>query len=154
VDPFLEAIAASNALLNLDWKGSCFEQRVGELLEAYGLTERTLVSFENPESSHRLNAGHPSLTVGLSFSTEARPTDTNASAWLAKNVSTLLENCDVDALMLEHDLADEEVATAVRRAGAGLFLWTARDRETFDHLLRYGPDGIATDVIEDPIAGR
>jgi glycerophosphoryl diester phosphodiesterase len=145
VEPFLEAVATSDAFLNFDWKGSGAERRIGELLGLYGLVERTIVSADDPQTIRRMRDGTPSLTVGISVS---------ADTALPGNVPSILRRSRADAVMLDYALAGEEVTAAIRRAGAGLFLWTARDRKAFNRLLRLSPDGIATDAIEELMADR
>jgi glycerophosphoryl diester phosphodiesterase len=137
VDPFLEAIARSGVLLNFDWKGPRDEDRVGPFLASYGLLDRTIVSADDPRPLRVMKQSMRQLTTGLSWETVLAP----------DQVSSLLGDADADALMLDYRVVSPAIATAVRAAGAGLFLWTVTDTATFDSLRRFAPDGIATDVI-------
>jgi glycerophosphoryl diester phosphodiesterase len=137
VEPFLEAIARSAVLLNFDWKGPQDEDRVGPLLASYGLVDRTIVSAGDPRPLRIMKQSMPQLTTGLSWETALSP----------DQVAMLLREAHADALMLDYRVVSPAIATAVRAAGAGLFLWTVTDTATFDSLRRFAPDGIATDVI-------
>jgi glycerophosphoryl diester phosphodiesterase len=141
VGPFLEAIARSGILLNFDWKGPQDEDRVGPLLASYGLLDRTIVSADDPRPLRVMKQSTPQLTTGLSWEWELSP----------DQVSTLLPDAHADALMLEYHVISPAIATAVRAAGAGLFLWTVTDRVTFESLRRFAPDGIATDTIAEQL---
>jgi glycerophosphoryl diester phosphodiesterase len=137
VEPFLEAIARSGVVLNFDWKGPRDEDRVGPVLASCRLLDRTIVSADDPRPLRVMKQSMRQLTTGLSWETVLAP----------DRVSSLLGDADADALMLDYRVVSPAIATAVRAAGAGLFLWTVTDTATFDSLRRFAPDGIATDVI-------
>ena len=141
VEPFLEAIARSAVLLNFDWKGPRDEDRVGPLLASYGLVERTIVSADDPRPLRVMKQSMPQLTTGLSWEAALSP----------DHVPALLREAHADALMLDYHLVSPAIATAVREAGAGLFLWTVPDTATFESLRRFAPDGIATDAIAEQL---
>ncbi len=141
VEPFLEVIARSAVLLNFDWKGPRDEDRVGPLLASYGLVDRTIVSADEPRPLRVMKQSTPQLTTGLSWEADLSP----------DQVPTLLREAHADALMLDYRLVSPAIATAVRAAGAGLFLWTVTDTATFESLRRFAPDGIATDVIGEQL---
>jgi hypothetical protein len=52
--------------------------------------------------------------------------------------------------MLELSLASRAMLRALRRRGAGVFMWTAKDRDTFAAMATLAPDGIMSD-LEDHI---
>ena len=141
IEPFLEAIARSMVLLNFDWKGPRDEDRVGPLLASYGLVDRTIVSADEPRALRVMKQSTPQLTTGLSWEAELSPDE----------VPTLLREAHADALMLDYRVVSPAIVTAVRTAGAGLFLWTVTDTATYDSLRRFAPDGIATDAIAEQI---
>jgi glycerophosphoryl diester phosphodiesterase len=141
VEPYLEAVARSAVLLNFDWKGPRDEDRIGPLLASYGLVDRTIVSADGPRPLHVMKQSTPQLTTGLSWEWKLSP----------DQVPTLLRDAHADALMLDYHVVSPTVATAVRAAAAGLFLWTATDTATFDSLRRFAPDGIATDAIAEQL---
>jgi glycerophosphoryl diester phosphodiesterase len=141
VEPFLEAIARSGVLLNFDWKGPRDEDRVGPFLASYGLLDRTIVSTDHPQPLRVMKLSMPQLTTGLSWEAELS----------VDQVPTLLREARADALMLDYHVISPAIATAVRAAGAGLFLWTVTDTVTFESLRRFAPDGIATDTIAEQL---
>jgi len=141
VEPYLAGIARSAVLLNFDWKGPEDEDRVGPLLASYGLVDRTIVSADHPQPLTVMKLSMPRLTTGLSWEAELS----------VDQVPTLLREAHADALMLDYHVVSRAIATAVRAAGAGLFLWTVTDTTTFDSLRRFAPDGIATDAIAEQL---
>ena len=141
IEPFLEAIARSAVLLNVDWKGPEDEDRVGPVLASYRLLDRTIVSADGPRPLRVIKQSTPQLTVGLSWEAALSP----------DRVPALLREARADALMLDYHVVSPAVATAVRSAGAGLFLWTVTDTATFESLRRFAPDGIATDAIAEQL---
>ncbi len=155
VEPYLRLIAESGVLLNFDWKGTLDGVgRIAGLLSGHGIAERTIVSLGHPAAVARLKARCPEAAVGLPMdkwrSDLPEPVGRLPGARHdhREYVRALIRRSGADALMLFHSLASPEVARTVREEGAGLFLWTANDVETFEWLLRYSPDGIATNVIE------
>jgi glycerophosphoryl diester phosphodiesterase len=128
-------------LLNFDWKGPRDEDRVGPLLASYGLVDRTIVSADDPRPLRVMKQSMRQLTTGLSWETVLAP----------DQVSSLLREAEADALMLDYHIISPAIATAVRSAGAGLFLWTVTDTATFESLRRFAPDGIATDAIAEQL---
>lgn len=140
VEPFLEVVAGSNLLLNFDWKGNGYEDQVSESLQHYGLLERTVVSAEDIDVMVRLKQADPHVTTGLSLETVE-----------AQQIPALLQESQADAVMLQYSLASPEMVAAVRAENAGLFLWTVRDTATYEYLLQFKPDGIATDIITQQI---
>jgi glycerophosphoryl diester phosphodiesterase len=146
LEPFLEVVAGSRQMLNFDWKGQGGEAHIGGLLASFNLIGRTVVSSGDAISLTRIKEAFPELITGLSWET---PIHGSGPA----SVKSLLGKSRADALMLDYRIASLEVVQAVREAQAGLFLWTAPDTATYESLLSLGPDGIATDVIEEQLAG-
>jgi hypothetical protein len=145
LEPFLEVVAGSHLMLNFDYKGGGGEEQIGWLLASFRLTDRTVVSSDDSAALIRIKAASPEVITGLSWESPIR-------AGGRTGVESLLRESRADALMLDYRVATPEVAEAVRRAQAGLFLWTASDTATFDALLALRPDGIATDVIKQQLA--
>jgi len=166
VEPFLELVASSDMGLNFDWKGFGAERHVARLLRSFDLTCRTVVSSGSPEVLLRLKHHDPAITTGLSIS--ASPSrlrrllaevpglrrvplwyllagTSPLRSWLVDQLDLLLEVSQVDAIMLHYPLASATVVQAIRDRHKGVYLWTARDVETFHSLLPLQPDGIAMD---------
>ena len=162
IEPFLEVVANSNLLLNFDWKGLGAEYRIGDLLASYHLIERTIVSSTNAGALVRLKQVYPQVTTGLSLPASSDSFTEPASSESARHlryprarlpvgVRALIRGGYVDVLMVDHRAVSREVVAAVRGEDLGLFLWTARDVATFESLLRFAPDGIATDDIDQQL---
>mgnify|MGYP001317429979 FL=1 len=66
-------------------------------------------------------------------------------SWLVDQLDLLLDASQADALMLHYPLASATVMQAIRDRGRRVYLWTARDVETYYGLLPLQPDGIAMD---------
>jgi glycerophosphoryl diester phosphodiesterase len=145
VEPFLEVVAGSSLMLNFDWKGKGQEEKIGRLLASFKLIDRTIVSTGDTIALTRIKEASPEVITGLSWDSPIRAIG-RASG------HSLLRESRADALMLDYRIAAPEVVEAVRRAQAGLFLWTASDTATFYSLLSLRPDGIATDVIKEQLA--
>ncbi len=140
VDHHLEAMAdADDVFLNFDWKGSGGEERVGELLEDHGLTQRTIVSGTDPDALVRVRRHLPEVTTGLSVDTAHG------------DLVDRMRRCGASAVMVFRGVVSAELVASVREAGGGVFVWTVPDVATFRHLSTLDPDGIATDVIADQL---
>jgi glycerophosphoryl diester phosphodiesterase len=150
VGPFLRVVASSELLLNLDWKGCGGEERVCTLLRRYGLVERTVVSSTDRQALVRLKDALPGVTTGLSVTAEVCRTAPGRSMAPAR-ISAWIRESRADAVMLDRRVASGEAIETVRGAGAGVFLWTAESKETYEKLATLSPDGIATDTIEQHI---
>jgi hypothetical protein len=53
------------------------------------------------------------------------------------------------AAMLERSLASAAMLSSQRERGAGVFVWTAKDTETFATLADLASDGIMSDVLDE-----
>lgn len=151
LEPFLELVAGSDVLLNLDWKGVAHEARIGRLLSRYRLEERTIVSSLNHRSLSSLKAEYPGVATGLSVG--PLPAATRDPERLPEEVLSRARHSRTDAVMLNKRLASEELVEAARRERTGVFFWTARDEEEYESLLGYSPDGIATDSVGQNLEG-
>ena len=65
LEPILEIVAGSQALLVFDWKGLGFEDSAAALLARHGLTRRTVVSTSVVEALAHFRKADPALTTGL-----------------------------------------------------------------------------------------
>ncbi len=166
VEPFLELVASSDMGLNFDWKGFGAERHVARLLRSFDLTQRTVVSSGSPEVLLRLKHHDPEIITGLSIAalpsrlrrllSEARGLrrvplwyllagTSPLRSWLVDQLDLLLDVSQADAIMLHYPLASATVMQAIRDRSKRVYLWTARDVETFHSLLSLEPDGIAMD---------
>ncbi|MPZ52333.1 MAG: hypothetical protein GEU79_06295 [Acidimicrobiia bacterium] len=136
VDDHLKTMAdADDVLLNLDWKGCGWEERVGELLDRHGLTQRTIVSGTDSDALARVKHHLPEVATGLSVDTAHH------------DLGNRMRRCGASAVMVFRGVVSIELVESIRGAGGGVFVWTAPDVATFHQLSALGPDGIATDAI-------
>jgi glycerophosphoryl diester phosphodiesterase len=144
----LELVRSTNAFLCLDWKGYGDEARIVQLIHEFGLTERTIVSSHRSESLARIKGERPGLLTGLSLQGTQRPDDCFACQ-PDDEVLDRVHAARADAAMLERGLASPALLNSLRDRGAGVFVWTAKDAETFATLADLAPDGIMSDVLEE-----
>jgi glycerophosphoryl diester phosphodiesterase len=141
----LELVRSTNAFLCLDWKGYGDEPRVVQLIDEYGLTERTIVSSKRPDTLVRIKDERPELLTGLSVE-GARGPDHGSVGESGDDVVDRVGAARADAAMLERSLASPAMLGSLRRRGAGVFVWTAKDAETCATLADLAPDGIMSDT--------
>lgn len=140
VTEHLELVAEStDVLLNFDWKGDGYEDRVGELLREHALTERTIISGTDPTPLARVKQLHPETTIGLSV--------VSSQALIDR-----MDGCGAAAAMVWRGVLTQETVARLRSADRAVFTWTASDVPTFEGLAALEPDGIATDVIADQLS--
>lgn len=138
---FLQELAeAPDALLVLDWKGGGHETELAALLAEGRLTSRTIVTTSDGAALASFAAAAAPPTLGLTLPRERAETDFDAVR--------LAREAGAAAVSVDAASATPERIGAIRAAGLGLFLWTARDRRSYMRLLRFRPDGIMTDAVE------
>ncbi|SRR6266700_2537830 len=140
VDAALDLLRDTDTMLCLDWKGAGDVTLVGGLVRRHRLAARTIVSSTDPAAVAALKDAHPGLAVGLSL---------ESWAGAATEIAGAVAASGADAAMLHHRLGAPEAIAALRARGKAAFLWTARDRETFESLWHRAPDGIMSDVVEE-----
>jgi glycerophosphoryl diester phosphodiesterase len=143
----LEVIRSSDAFLCLDWKGFGGEGRAVRLVAEMGLSERTIVSSSRSDALARMKDERPDVATGLSVPDLAGGART-AIGEHADEVLRRMDAAGADAVMLERTLASAAVLGPVRRRGAGVFFWTAKDAETVAALAGLSPDGVMSDALD------
>lgn len=140
LEPVLQILAGSRVVVVFDWKGLGAEDRAAALLARYGLSPRTIVSTSVVDALARFREADPALTTGLTVPklTKRLPP--------APVVPALATRHGCQAVMLEKDFVSAGMCAAIREAGLGLFLWTARSRAELEELRGYEPDGVMTDA--------
>jgi glycerophosphoryl diester phosphodiesterase len=141
LEPVLEELADANILIVFDWKGFGAEQEAARLLARYGLVTRTLLSTSVTEALARFRDAEPRLATGLTVPRLSKRMPP------AGSLGALARRWGCSSVMLEKHFVSAPVVSAIREAGLGLFLWTAKTRQEFDELLRFQPDGIMTDAV-------
>jgi glycerophosphoryl diester phosphodiesterase len=134
----LELVRSTDAFLCLDWKGYGYEARIGQLIHELGLTERTIVCSHRSETLARIKGERRDLLTGLSF-----------PGTQGLEVVDRVQAARADAAMLERGLASPALLGSLRERGTGVFVWTAKDAETFATLADLAPDGIMSDVLDE-----
>jgi glycerophosphoryl diester phosphodiesterase len=143
LDPFRDV----DTVLCLDWKGAGDVTLLGRSVLRHGLSGRTIVSSTRPAAVAGLKDQYPRLAAGLSLPWHGETLREVDSA--ADGIVDAVGACGADAVMLHHQLADQEVVATLRELSVAVFLWTAEDRETFESLWHRSPDGIMSDVVEE-----
>jgi len=141
LEPILEIVAGSQALLVFDWKGLGFEDSAAALLARHGLTRRTVVSTSVVEALAHFRKADPALTTGLTVPRLSRRLPP------APVVPALARRYGCQAVMLEKDFVSAGMCAAIRDSGLGLFLWTAETKAELEALSTYKPDGVMTDAV-------
>ena len=147
VDSALDLFRDTDTLLCLDWKGNGNVAPLGQLVRRHGLAGRAIVSSTERDAVAGLKDLYPRHAAGLSFDDRARNLREKASA--VDEIVGAVATSGADAAMLHHRLGVGEVFGAMRALGVAVFLWTARDRETFESLWNRSPDGIMSDLVEE-----
>jgi glycerophosphoryl diester phosphodiesterase len=145
VDAHLEAMAESSAMLVFDWKGWAWEEQAAAAIREHGLAARTIFSTSNVDSLRSAAAAEPELTIGLTLPIgRALPAGTD--------IADRARRAGAAVIMLDRRYASPERAAEVRRAGLGLFIWTAYKLDVYRDLLELKPDGIMTSDIAGVLA--
>lgn len=143
----LELVRSTNAFLCLDWKGYGDEARIAQLIHELGLTERTIVCSHRSETLARIKGERRDLLTGLSFQGTQEPEDCSVCQPVDEIVDRV-HAARADAAMLERSLASPALLGSLRERGTGVFVWTAKDAQTFATLADLAPDGIMSDVLD------
>jgi len=141
----MELVRSTNAFLCLDWKGYGDEARVVQLIDEFGLTERTIVCSDQSEALARMKDERPDLLTGLSF-------QDRSVGERGDEVVERVRAVRADAVMLEQSLASSAILGSLRERGAGVFVWTAKDADTLARLADLAPDGIMSDALGDHLS--
>ena len=148
----LDLIGPTDAFLCFDWKGYGDEARVARLIDEFGLRERTIVSSSRPAALAAIKEEGTALLTGLSFPAHPGFDDHTVSEQVRRVVARL-RAARADVAMLELSLASRAMLRALRRRGAGVFVWTAKDRDTFAAMATLAPDGIMSDLEDHTTVG-
>lgn len=143
--------------LDVDLKGTGYEQRVLDELRAHRLLDRTLISTMEAESLRTIRASDPSVRIGLSIPKLRR--DLLASRWtryptyaaagaarrmIPLRAARAIRAGRFDALMCHWALVTGQLARAVERAGGELYVWTVDEGPRIEALEALGVAGVIT----------
>lgn len=141
LEPYLDLLADTDALVLFDWKADAWEDGAARSLRALGLLERTIFCSTDPRALARARAAEPALATGLSVDGSVEP----------ETLVRLLNESGARAAMLGRACVCEELVEVLRRARRGLFIWTFSGHEDVVPFLRFSPDGVITDAIEEEL---
>lgn len=147
VEAVLDLLRGTRALVCVDWKGARPEPRIGRLVACHGLAQSAIVCSTEPAALACLKEEYPGVAAGLSVG--GRPLALDRVATVGQVIAARVRACGADAAMVQHRLVSAEVVAALRRAGMGVFAWTAGDRPTFEAFWSLSPDGIMSDAFEE-----
>jgi glycerophosphoryl diester phosphodiesterase len=143
--------------LDVDLKGTGYEERVVTALREHGLADRALISTMEEVSLRAVRALAPELRLGWSVpkirrNYLANPLTRLPALGAAKVVQRVLPRRaaraiaagEIDAIMAHWALVTPRLARAVARAGGELYVWTVDDAMRIAALERLGVTGIIT----------
>jgi glycerophosphoryl diester phosphodiesterase len=143
--------------LDVDLKLPGYELRVLEVLRAYGMLERTLISSHFGLTLATIRAAYPDVRLGWSvprvrhdpfrsraLSLPARVLVRIARNGLPKRAATAIRAGRCDALMVHWRLVSEALVDAVAAAGGELYVWTVDDLVRLRELEAMGVTGVIT----------
>jgi len=147
----------SHLRFDVDVKLPGYELRVLELLRAFELVPRTLVSGMFPDALARIRAVEPALRLGWSVPRVRRDytTDmltaipalamlTGYRAALPRRALRALRQRRVDAIMAHWRVVTRALLAAVRDGRGELYVWTVDDARMIERLTAMGVHGIIT----------
>ena len=153
----LTGAAFSGVELDVDVKLPGYELRVLELLRAYELVPRTLVSGMFPAGLALIRAAEPGLRLGWSVPRVKRDYTTDMltaipalamlsgyRAALPRRARSALRDGRFDAIMAHWRVVTGALVRAVREGGGELYVWTVDDARMIERLTALGVDGIIT----------
>jgi glycerophosphoryl diester phosphodiesterase len=164
---FVDALRALRDLLpdhveiDVDVKGTGYEDAVVEVVGSLGLISRTLVSTMEPDSLRRLRVAAPGLRLGLSVPKArrnylahpmTRPAAYVMLAYLRRvlpgRCAEALRSGLADAIMAHWGVITPQLVAAVTSLGAELYVWTVDDPQRLVTLDRLGVTGVITNERE------
>jgi len=158
LDEALERLrSAGGTGLQVDLKGSGFEEAVVRAIRRHDLVERSVVSTFHVPSLLRLAALEPALGRGLTYPVDRRglsqrpllaPAAAAAAACLRRalphRISGLLERARAGAAMLHHSVVSPAAVRLAHDRGAAVFAWTVDDPGLLDRMVAAGVDAVIT----------
>jgi glycerophosphoryl diester phosphodiesterase len=166
LDEALEQIGRSGTVgIQVDLKGSGFEERVAAAIRRHGLIDRSIVSTFHVPSLLRLARVEPALPRGLTYPVDRRglsrrrilyPAALGAAVALRRalpgRIAGLLARSRASAAMLHYSVVSPAAVARAQAYGAAVFAWTVDDEPLLEQMLAAGVDAVITN---DPrIFGR
>jgi glycerophosphoryl diester phosphodiesterase len=146
--------------LDVDLKLPGYEARALEVLRAYGMLERTLISSHFGSTLATIRVADPTVRLGWSvprvrhdpFRSRALTLPARALVRIARNglpkrAATAIRAGRCDALMVHWRIMSEALVDAVVGAGGELYVWTVDD---LLHLREFEAMGVTGVITNDP----
>ncbi len=134
-------LTKGRVLLNVEIKTNglpknSIEQKVVDILRAYGVAHQTLISSFNPLVLRRIRRIDATLLTGYLV---------DRSFTIRSSEVPLSRLAGAKALHLQHRLARAKLADKIKRLGLGLVVWSVNAPEEMRAFLQMGVDVIITD---------
>jgi glycerophosphoryl diester phosphodiesterase len=158
LDEALEQIGRSGSVgVQVDLKGSGFEERVAAAIRRHGLIDRSIVSTFHVPSLLRLAGVEPALPRGLTYPVDRRgltrrkillPAAVGAAAALRRalprRIAGLLARSRATAAMLHYSVVSPAAVARAQANGAAVFAWTVDDGPLLERMVAAGVDAVIT----------
>ena len=143
--------------LDVDLKLPGYELQLLNVLDSYGLTERSLISTQYPESLACIRSARPKVRLGWSVPRAKRDFTKSpiyklpalaALAYLRlafpDRAARAINDGRCDAIMAHWRLVNRKLVEAVHGAGGEVYVWTIDDGKMIRKLDELGVDGVIT----------
>jgi glycerophosphoryl diester phosphodiesterase len=158
LDEALEHLVAFEGVgVQVDLKGSGFEETVALAIRRHGLLERSVVSTFYRPSLLRLAGIEPGLARGLTYPVDRRgisrrrllaPAALAAAATLRqalpRRIAGLLARARASAAMLHHSVVSPAAVARAHAHGAAVFAWTVDDEALLARMVAAKVDAVIT----------
>jgi glycerophosphoryl diester phosphodiesterase len=158
LDEALEQIGPSGAVgIQVDLKGSGFEERVAAAIRRHGLLDRSIVSTFHVPSLLRLARAEPALPRGLTYPVDRRglsrrkivfPVAVGVAAALRqalpRRIAGMLARSNASAAMLHYSVVSPAAVARAHAHGAAVFAWTIDDGPLLERMVAAGVDAVIT----------
>jgi glycerophosphoryl diester phosphodiesterase len=158
LDEALEQLrSGENVGVQVDLKGSGFEERVAAAIRRHALVGRSIVSTFHVPSLLRLARYEPAIPRGLTYPVDRRglsqrrlllPAAVGAAAALRRalprRIAGLLTRARASAAMLHYSVVSPAAVDRAHAHGAAVFAWTVDDPPLLDRMLASGVDAVIT----------
>ena len=158
LDEALEQLGRAGTVgIQVDLKGSGFEERVAAAIRRHGLIDRSVVSTFHVPSLLRLARVEPALPRGLTYPVDRRglsrrrillPAAVGAAAALRRalprRIAGLLERSRASAAMLHYSVVSRAAVARAHDHGASVFVWTVDEEPLLERMLAAGVDAVIT----------
>ena len=158
LDEALEQLGPSGTVgIQVDLKGSGFEEGVAAAIRRHGLIDRSVVSTFHVPSLLRLARIEPALPRGLTYPVDRRgisqrrllvPVAAGAAAALRRalpwRIAGLLDQARASAAMLHYSVVSPAAVARAHAHGAAVWAWTVDDELLLERMLAAGVDAVIT----------